>query len=100
MTEEEAVRGVEAAEVFVVVEAGEDCRVVGQDEELSGDNIGGFIAEDDTGIGAKIVEAGLDGGPVASSVEGLQQTRGGGDGGRGAVGVEGAVDEEEVGHIA
>jgi hypothetical protein len=62
LAEEEAAGGVGGAEVFVVIEAGEDCRVVGQDEKLSGDGVGGLIAEDDAGIGPEIVKAALDGG--------------------------------------
>jgi len=96
LAEEEAVHQVGRAEVFVIVEARQDCSVVRELEELAGDDVGGGVAELDAGIGAEIVEARLD----RRLREGLQEASGGGDVGWGAVRVEGAIDEEELGHVA
>jgi hypothetical protein len=56
---------------------------------------GGVGVGDDAGVGAEVVEAAGDGGggDVAETGDG------GGDLGGGAIGVEGAVDEEVVGQL-
>ncbi len=81
-------------ETLVGVELGEDGGVFGKVEECSGDELGVWNVEVDAGVFAEVVQAAGDGGG-AEPTEGAD---GGGDGGGSAVGVEGAVDEEGVGH--
>lgn len=60
---------------------------------MAGEGWGGSI-EDCSGVGAKVVDAGTDGGRADEG----EAARGLGDLGGRAVGVEGAVEEEEDGH--
>lgn len=90
------------AVVFVAVEGGPDfiaeVGVVGDGEEVAVDDfVSGIFAgrNDEAGIGAEVEEAPANG----CRAEWAEMRNGGGDGGGGAVRVEGSVDEEGVGHF-
>lgn len=85
------VRGVEA---LVSVELGQDAWVVGEGEEGSGDR--GWVGEveADGWVGAKVAEVAEDCGWNGR----VEAAHDGSDLGRGAVGVQGSVDEEPVRH--
>lgn len=94
--EKEAGGRVGGAKAFVGIERGEGGGV-GDVEEMAWDfGLGGIVmgGKDDAGVGAEMVEMAADG---CGTDEG-EPACGVGDLARGAVGMEGAVDEEEDGH--
>jgi hypothetical protein len=92
--EEKAGGGVGGVEAFVGVEAGEGFGVVGDAEDVAGNEAGGGVCgrkQDEGGVMAEDVEAAMDGGGAEEFEAGDEVGEAGGS----AAGVEGSVDEEE-----
>jgi hypothetical protein len=92
--EEETGFGVIGAEVFVVVEGSEGGGVVGEGEDGARDALLCFAVQYEGRVFAEVMEGAEDGGRT----EGNQEARDAADLFRGAVWVEGSVDEEGFGH--
>ena len=93
-SDEEAGGGVGGTVVFVPVQRLKDGRVCWEFEDGAVDDVGAVGVDDHAGVVAEIVACAAEGGWADFA----EVANGGGDLGRGSVGVEGSLDEEVLGH--